>query len=135
MMTALLFGASRVCAQTVQSLTTAGFKEKVWNYETDKEWKFKGSKPVIIDMYATWCGPCKRLAPTLEEIQRSYGDKLQIYKVDTDREQALAQLFGVTSIPLLIFIPVDDKPVAVMGLRPKEQLVQIINEKLFPEKK
>lgn len=127
------FLGNKVQAQTVTELTTAGFKEKIWNYETDKEWKYKGDKPVIIDMYATWCGPCKRLAPILEDIQKEYGKKLQIYKVDTDKEPQLAQLFNVSSIPLMVFIPVKGKPFLVTGLRPKEQLVQIIKEQLIPE--
>ena len=84
-------------------------------------------------MYATWCGPCKRLAPILEEIQKDYGQKLQIYKVDTDKETQLSRLFNVSSIPLMVFIPVKGKPFLVTGLRPKEQLVQIIKENLIPE--
>lgn len=121
-------------AQTVTPLTNAEFKEKIWDYVSDKDWNYKGNKPAIIDMYANWCGPCKRLAPILAEIQKDYGDKLQIYKVDTDKEVQLAQLFNVTSIPLMIFIPAKGKPFLVTGLRPKEQLVQLINEKLFDKK-
>lgn len=118
--------------QTVKELTTQEFKDQIWNYDQNKEWKYTGKKPVIIDLYATWCGPCKRLAPILSEIQSDYGDKIQIYKVDTDKERELAQLFRATSIPLMVFIPVKGEPFLVPGLRPKEQLVQIINEKLLP---
>ncbi len=118
--------------QTVKELTTQEFKDQIWNYDQNKEWKYTGKKPVIIDLYATWCGPCKRLAPILSEIQSDYGDKIQIYKVDTDKERELAQLFRATSIPLMVFIPVKGDPFLVPGLRPKEQLVQIINEKLLP---
>lgn len=118
--------------QTVKELTTQEFKEHIWNYDKNKEWKFAGKKPVIIDLYATWCGPCKRLAPILSEIQKDYGDKIQIYKVDTDKERELARLFNVRSIPLMVFIPLKGEPFLVSGLRPKEQLVQIINEKLLP---
>ncbi len=118
--------------QTVKELTTQEFKDQIWNYNQNKEWKYTGKKPVIIDLYATWCGPCKRLAPILSEIQSDYGDKIQIYKVDTDKERELAQLFRATSIPLMVFIPVKGDPFLVPGLRPKEQLVQIINEKLLP---
>ena len=118
-------------AQTVEPLTNDQFKEKIWNYDTDKEWKYLGDKPAIIDLYATWCGPCKRLAPILEEIQKEYGSKIQIYKVDTDKEKQLSNLFNVSSIPLMAFIPKKGKPFLVTGLRPKEQLVEIINEKLM----
>lgn len=118
--------------QTVKELTTQEFKTLIWNYDKEKEWKFIGKKPVIIDLYATWCGPCKRLAPILAEIQKEYGDKIQIYKVDTDRERELAGLFRVESIPLMVFIPVKEDPFLVPGLRPKEQLVELINDKLIP---
>lgn len=118
-------------AQTVEPLTNDQFKEKIWNYDTDKEWKYLGDKPAIIDLYATWCGPCKRLAPILEEIQKEYGSKIQIYKVDTDKEKQLSNLFNVSSIPLMVFIPKKGEPFLVTGLRPKEQLVEIINEKLM----
>ena len=118
-------------AQTVEPLTNDQFKEKIWNYDTDKEWKYLGDKPAIIDLYATRCGPCKRLAPILEEIQKEYGSKIQIYKVDTDKEKQLSNLFNVSSIPLMVFIPKKGEPFLVTGLRPKEQLVEIINEKLM----
>ena len=118
-------------AQTVEPLTNDQFKEKIWNHDTDKEWKYLGDKPAIIDLYATWCGPCKRLAPILEEIQKEYGSKIQIYKVDTDKEKQLSNLFNVSSIPLMVFIPKKGEPFLVTGLRPKEQLVEIINEKLM----
>ena len=118
-------------AQTVEPLTNDQFKEKIWNYDTDKEWKYLGDKPAIIDLYATWCGPCKRLAPILEEIQKEYGSKIQIYKVDTDKEKQLSNLFNVSSIPLMVFIPKKGEPYLVTGLRPKEQLVEIINDKLM----
>ncbi len=117
--------------QTVKELTTQEFKNLIWNYDKDKEWKYIGKKPVIIDLYATWCGPCKRLAPILADIQKDYGNKLQIYKVDTDKERQLARLFNVSSIPLMVFIPTEGQPFLVGGLRPKEQLVQIINEQLM----
>lgn len=122
---------STVKAQTVKELNTEEFKNSIWNFEKNKEWKYSGDKPAIIDLYATWCGPCKRLAPILAEIQKDYGNKIQIYKVDTDKETALARLFNVRSIPLMVFIPKKGEPFLVSGLRPKEQLVQIINEKLL----
>lgn len=127
----LLILSTTVKAQAVEPLTNDQFKEKIWNYDKDKEWKYLGNKPAIIDLYATWCGPCKRLAPILAEIQKDYGNKLQIYKVDTDKEKQLAQLFNVSSIPLMVFIPLKGKPFLVTGLRPKEDLVKIINETLL----
>lgn len=122
-------------AQTVQELTTQEFKDKIWNFEANsKEWKYQGDKPAIIDLYATWCGPCKRLAPILSDIQKEYGNKLQIYKVDVDKERQLAQLFNASSIPLMVFIPKEGEPFLVSGLRPKEQLEQIITENLKVKK-
>lgn len=120
--------------QTVKHLTTSEFKEKIWNYKQDKDWKYLGDKPAIIDLYATWCPPCKKLSPVLEEIQKTYGKKIQIYKVDVDKEPELAQLFNATSIPLMIFIPKEGKPFAVGGFRPQEQIEQILAEKLEVKK-
>ena len=118
----------------VKNLTTTEFKTDIWNFTKDKEWKYLGNKPLIIDLYANWCPPCKKLAPILEQIQKEYGDKIQIYKVDVDKESELAQLFKASSIPLMIFIPKDGKPFAVPGLRPQNQIEEIIIEKLGVKK-
>ncbi|GHV66323.1 hypothetical protein FACS1894199_09490 [Bacteroidia bacterium] len=126
----LLVLSFHVEAQTVQKLTTAGFKEKIWNYDALNEWKFAGTKPVIIDLYADWCGPCRMLTPILEEIQKDLGEKIQIYKVDTEKERDIASLFRVTSIPLMVFIPTNKQPFLVNGLRSKEELIKIIRENL-----
>ena len=121
-------------AQTVKHLTTAEFKKEIWDYSTNKDWKYLGDKPAIIDLFATWCPPCKKLSPILEEIQKQYGNKIQIYKVDVDKEPELAQLFKASSIPLMVFIPKDGKPFTVTGLRPQEQIEQLIGEKLSVKK-
>lgn len=125
---------SYVTAQSVKNLNTKEFKAQVWDFEKNKDWKYIGDKPAIVDMYATWCPPCKKLSPILEEIQKEYGDKLQIYKVDVDKEPVIAQLFNASSIPLMLFIPKNGKPFSVTGLRPKEQLEDIIKEKLEVKK-
>lgn len=117
-------------AQEVKKLSTADFKKEIWDYTANKDWKYLGDKPAIIDLYATWCPPCKKLSPILEKIQKEYGKKLQIYKVDVDKEPELAQLFNATSIPMMVFIPKDGKPFTVTGLRPQAQLEQIITEKM-----
>lgn len=121
---------SSVHAQSVKNMTTAEFKEQVWNFTKEKDWKFLGDKPVIIDLYADWCPPCKKLSPILDDIQKEYGDKIQIYKVNVDKEAELAQLFNANSIPLMVFIPKTGKPFLVSGLRPKADLVKIITENL-----
>lgn len=121
-------------AQNIINLTTKEFKEKIWDFDKNKDWKFTGDKPVIIDLYATWCPPCKKLSPILEEIQKQYGNKIQIYKIDVDKDPQLAQLFNASSIPLMIFIPKNGKPFTVAGLRPQEQIEQIITEKLDVKK-
>jgi thioredoxin len=117
----------------MEHLTAAAFKEKVFNYEKEKEWKFAGDKPVIIDFYADWCGPCKMVAPVLEELSKEYDGKIQIYKVDTEKEHELASVFGIQSIPSILFIPMSGKPQMSVGALPKEGFVQAINEILLPK--
>ncbi len=117
----------------LEHLTFESFKEKVFNFENNKEWKFEGQVPAIIDFYANWCGPCKMVAPILEELQAEYGDKLTIYKVNTEEEQELAGLFGIQSIPSLLFIPVDGQPQMAMGALPKDTFKSAISDVLKVE--
>ncbi|MGV3529499.1 MAG: thioredoxin [Flavisolibacter sp.] len=112
-------------------LDLAGFKEKVFDFETEKEWNYKGSVPAIIDFYADWCGPCKAVAPVLEELADEYEGRLQIYKIDTDKETDLAGMFGIQSIPTLLFIPVEGSPMMQKGAIPKNAFKQVIEEKLL----
>ena len=116
----------------MEHLTAATFKSKVFNYETNKEWKFEGDRPAIIDFYADWCGPCKIVAPVLEELATEYDGKVDIYKVDTEVEQELASVFGIRSIPSILFIPKSGQPQMSAGAMPKEGFVQAINEILLP---
>ena len=104
----------------LEHLTVESFKEKVFNYELNKEWKFEGKVPAIIDFYANWCGPCKMVAPILEELQSEYGEKITIFKVNTEEQQELSQIFGIQSIPSMLFIPVEGQPQMAMGALPKE---------------
>ncbi|MDE6452382.1 MAG: thioredoxin family protein [Odoribacter sp.] len=117
-------------AQEVKHLTTEEFKKEIWDYKANKEWKYQGNKPAIVDLYATWCPPCQKLSPILEQIQKGYGKKIRIYKVDVDKSRELAQVFNANSIPMMIFIPTNGKPFTVVGFRSQEQLEQIISEKL-----
>ena len=112
-------------------LTTQDFKDRIFNYETEQEWKFKGEKAAIIDFYADWCGPCKSIAPVLEELSEQYKDNLVIYKIDTDKEQELSTLFGIQSIPTLLFIPKDGQPMMQKGAIPKKAFQQVIEERLL----
>ncbi len=113
-----------------EKLTKQDFLDKVFDFENETEWNYKGDKPAIIDFYADWCGPCKMVAPILEELSEEYKDRIHIYKVDTDKEQQLAGAFGIQSIPSILFIPVDDKPQMAAGALPKDQLVKVMSEVL-----
>jgi len=117
----------------IEHLTLETFKQKVFNFEQNKEWKFEGDKPAIIDFYADWCGPCKMVAPILEELSKEYDGKLTIYKVDTEAEQELASVFGIRSIPSLLFIPKDAQPQMAQGALPKESFKQAFKEVLGVE--
>jgi len=113
-----------------EHLTLETFKEKVFDFEANKEWKFKGEIPAIIDFYADWCGPCKRVAPIMEELAKEYDGKVKIYKIDTEVERELAGMFGIRSIPSILFIPVEGQPQMTTGALPKENFVQMIKEVL-----
>lgn len=116
-------------------LTTADFLNKVANYETNpNEWKYLGDKPAIVDFYADWCGPCKMVAPILEELQAEYGDSIQVYKVDTEAEQELAAAFGIRSIPSLLFIPMNGQPQMAMGAMSKGDFKKAIDQVLLNKK-
>lgn len=112
-------------------LTTQDFKDKVFDYTTEQEWKYKGTKPAIIDFYADWCGPCKMVAPVLEELSDEYEGELVIYKVDTEAEMELSAVFGIQSIPTFLFIPVDAQPMMQPGAFPKKVFKQVIEERLL----
>jgi len=117
----------------MEHLTKQTFLEKVFNYEQNKEWKFEGELPAIIDFYADWCQPCKMVAPILEELSDEYNGKIDIYKVDTEAEQELAAAFGIRSIPSLLFIPKNEQPQMAQGALPKESFKQVISEVLLKE--
>ena len=114
----------------VEFLNVDTFKEKVFNFENNKDWKYEGSVPAIIDFYADWCGPCKMVAPVLDELAKEYDGKLKIYKIDTDKEQELAGMFGISSIPSILFIPMDDKPQMAVGAMQKAGFKNAIVEVL-----
>jgi thioredoxin len=114
---------------TIQ-LTTEKFKELVFDYSSERDWKYIGEKPAIIDFYADWCGPCKMVAPILEELSQEHPD-IVIYKVDTEVEQELAAVFRIRSIPTMLFIPVDEQPTMQPGALPKNVLKQIIEKELL----
>tara|TARA_R110000787_G_scaffold199216_2_gene310273 strand:+ start:15118 stop:15477 length:360 start_codon:yes stop_codon:yes gene_type:complete len=116
-----------------ENLTKETFLEKVFNYEKNKEWAFEGKVPAIIDFYADWCGPCKMIAPILEELSEEYGDKINIYKVDTEAQQELAAAFAIRSIPSMLFIPMDEQPQMANGALPKQNLKEMIKDVLKVE--
>jgi thioredoxin 1 len=117
----------------IEHLTLDTFKEKVFNFTENKEWKFEGEKPCIIDFYADWCGPCKMVAPILEELAKEYDGKLNVYKVDTEAERELAGIFGIQSIPSLLFVPKEGQPQMAMGALPKETFIQAFKDVLNVE--
>jgi thioredoxin len=117
---------------TIQ-LTAEGFQNDVFDYTKEEEWKYKGSLPAIIDFYADWCGPCKAVAPVLEELAAEYDGKLLVYKIDTDKEAELSSVFGIQSIPTLLFIPVEGAPMMQRGAIPKQAFRQVIEERLLTQ--
>ncbi len=115
----------------MEHLTKETFKKKVFDYENHQEWKYEGNLPCLIDFYADWCGPCKMVAPILEELSKEYDGKIHIYKINTEEQTELASVFGIRSIPSLLFCPKDGEPQMAMGALPKQSLTQAIDEILL----
>ena len=116
---------------SVISLTNETFKTEVFNYQIGQQWKYEGKLPAIVDFYATWCAPCKKLSPRLEELAKKYAGKIVVYRVDVDSEQQLAQTMGITGMPTLLFIPLTGQPQQSVGLVSSETLEKMINEVLL----
>jgi thioredoxin 1 len=114
-------------------LTKQEFIDKIFDYENNEQWKYKGTQPAIIDFYADWCGPCKAVAPTLEQLSEEYENRVAIYKVDTDKETELSALFNIQSIPTFLFIPVEGSPMLQRGAIAKNAFKQVIDERLLKE--
>ena len=115
----------------MEHLTKETFLEKVFNYEQNKDWKFEGELPCLIDFYADWCQPCKMVAPILEELSKEFEGKVNIYKINTEEETELSAAFGIRSIPSLLFCPKDGQPQMAQGALPKENLKQAIEDVLL----
>jgi thioredoxin 1 len=118
----------------IEHLTKETFLNKVFNYEKNTGWKYEGTKPCIIDFYADWCGPCKMVAPVLEELAKDFEGKLDVYKVDTEAEQELASVFGIRSIPSFLFVPSEGQPQMAMGALPKDTFIQAFKDVLGIDK-
>ncbi len=117
----------------MENLTKENFKNKVFDFENNKEWAFAGDKPCIIDFYADWCAPCRALTPVMEELSKEYEGKVDIYKIDTEKEQELAGMFGIRSIPSILFVPKDGQPQMATGALPKETIEKAIKDVLAVE--
>ena len=119
-------------AQTVKEINQAEFEKLISDYKGGvKDWKFKGTKPAIIDFYAPWCGPCKKLSPILDELAKEYKGKIDFYKLNIDNNEELARAMQVSSIPMVLFVPASGTPQAITGLYPKEELINAINHVFF----
>lgn len=114
----------------MEFLTKETFLSKVFNYEQSKEWEFLGDKPAVIDFYADWCGPCRMLSPIMDELATEYDGKVDIYKIDTEKEEELASIFGIRSIPSVLLIPMNEKPQMAVGAMQKDGYVKAFDEVL-----
>ena len=119
---------------TVKELTSAEFNTKVYDL-TKESLDYLGDKPAIVDFNAKWCGPCQRISPILDELAKEYEGEIVIYKVDIDKCQQLAQAFGVSSIPAILYIPLKGKPSMTVGSRDKAKFKSEIDTKLLGKDK
>lgn len=119
-----------------EHLTVETFKQKVFDYEKNTDqWVFEGDKPCLVDFYADWCRPCKLIAPIIEELANEYKGQIDVYKVNTEKQRELSRIFGIHSIPSVLFIPMKGKPQMTQGALPKETFKQVIDEFLLGKKK
>jgi thioredoxin 1 len=114
-----------------ENLSKQAFFEKVYNYEANKEWKYEGELPCIVDFWAPWCGPCRMVGPVIDELSKEYAGKVNFYKVNTDEEQELAGAFGIRSIPSLLLVPKSGQPKMAVGALPKNALKEAIEKELL----
>jgi thioredoxin len=114
-----------------EHLTKESFLSKVFNYEKNKEWKFEGDLPAVIDFWAPWCGPCKMVGPVIDELSKEYAGKVNFYKLNTEEEQEVAGAFGIRSIPSILFVPMKGQPKMAVGALPKEALKEAVEKELL----
>lgn len=114
-----------------ENLTKQTFLMKVFDYEKNKEWKYNDELPSVVDFWAPWCGPCRIVGPVIDELSQEYEGKVKFYKINTEEEQELASVFGIQSIPSLLFIPKDRQPMMAVGALPKDALKNIIDKELL----
>ena len=114
-----------------EHLTKETFQKTIFDFEKNEEWKFEGDLPCVIDFYADWCGPCKMVAPIIDELSKEYEGKINFYKIDTEQEAELSSMFVIRSIPTILFVPLEGQPKASMGALPKEQFMKIIDNELI----
>ncbi len=116
----------------VKHLTYNEFLKKVWNFESNPNtFIYKGKVPAVIDFYADWCGPCRRVAPIMEKLAEEYDGKLLVYKVNVDQEKELSAAFQVKSIPMVLFIPLEGQPMMQVGAMQEADYKKIVTEKLL----
>lgn len=122
-------------AGKVNTLSQSEFVEQISDYNHGIQgWKYKGKRPAIIDFYATWCGPCKQISPIMDELAKKYEGKIDFYKIDVDKAPQLSQAFGVSSIPMILFIPMEKNPQAIMGAYPKAEIEKVIDYVIYGKK-
>ncbi len=114
-----------------EKLTLEKFKNEIFDYENEKEWKYKGEVPAVVDFYADWCGPCKMIAPIMEKLSEKYAGKVKIWKLDTEAERELAAMFGIRNIPSVLFIPMEGTPMMQVGALPEHVYEEIIEKELL----
>lgn len=116
----------------VQHITYQDFLDKIWDFEQNpEEFVFKGKTPAIVDFYADWCGPCRKVGPIMERLAKDYEGRLAVYKVNVDREKDLAAAFQVRSIPMVLFIPLEGQPMMQVGAMAESEYKNVVEERLL----
>lgn len=115
----------------VKTLDYKKFIKDIWNIEKYPDtFTYQAKSPCVIDFYADWCGPCRRVAPIMEELAKEYEGRVIIYKVNTDKEPKLSTIFQIRNIPTVFFMPTEGQPMMQVGALSKEEYISIINKYL-----
>jgi thioredoxin len=114
---------------TVHSINQDQFRDLIADWNA-RDWVMRSPRPVVVDFYADWCLPCRRLEPMLRQIAQHYNGEVDFYRINVDRNSDIADVFQIRSIPFLLVCPMDGEPKSIIGIYPQQEFIRVINQAL-----